>query len=269
MKINGITLYRTTEAGRYFHAHPYYQLHFILSGVGSYEIAGRCAIKARPELFFVVPPNRLHRISLPGNRPLLEYLIDMAPEADDDPVKKLLDSELGGMKLFDGVSINRKYFEAKREQFGSDNPYARRAAELGLLSWLYAFCSRKIAIAHGVETQKPDVVELALEILQENIEKPLDLEMLARRVGINRFSLVRKFSDQVGISPMKYYARLKLECAAILLRESVLEVGTIAERLCFADPYHFSKRFKAAYAVSPSSFRKQARQSLPIPTVIP
>lgn len=96
MKINGITLYRTTEAGRYFHAHPYYQLHFILSGVGSYEIAGRCAIKARPELFFVVPPNRLHRISLPGNRPLLEYLIDMAPEADDDPVKKLLDSELGG-----------------------------------------------------------------------------------------------------------------------------------------------------------------------------
>lgn len=100
-------------------------------------------------------------------------------------------------------------------------------------------------------------MELALEILQNHVEQAMNLETPARRVGINRFSLVRKFSRQPGISPMKYFARLKLEYAAVLLRESKLNVSEIAERLCFSDPFHFSKRFKTAYAINPTRYREQ------------
>ncbi len=183
----------------------------------------------------------------------------MAAEGESDPVKELLDNELGDLRTFTGISMNRKFFEAKREQFHGDNPYGRQAAVLGLLSWLYSFCSRHFASKYLDIDEKPDAVELALEILQNHIEKTIDLDLLARKVGINRFSLVRKFSRQMGISPIKYLARLKLECAAMLLLESELDVAKVAERLCFSDQFHFSKRFKAAYAVTPTRYRELAR----------
>ena len=128
----------------------------------------------------------------------------MAAEGESDPVKELLDNELGDLRTFTGISMNRKFFEAKREQFHGDNPYGRQAAVLGLLSWLYSFCSRHFASKYLDIDEKPDAVELALEILQNHIEKTIDLDLLARKVGINRFSLVRKFSRQMGISPIKY-----------------------------------------------------------------
>ena len=46
MKITGMTLYRTTEEGRLFHLHPNYQLHFVVSGAGIYEVKGRQPIDA-------------------------------------------------------------------------------------------------------------------------------------------------------------------------------------------------------------------------------
>jgi|GEM_PF-2771470 len=259
MKIIGVTLYRTTKEGRLFHAHAHYQLHFVVSGAGAYEVKSRRPIDVQAGTIFIIYPNLAHRISLPGNVPLLEYLIDMAVEGERDPVKELLDNELGNLRAFAGISMNRTFFEAKREQFNGGNPYERQAAVFGLLSWLYAFCSRHFAAKYLDINERPDEVEQALEILQNNIEKAMDLEALARQVGINRFSLVRKFSRQVGISPMKYFTRLKLECAAMMLQESELNVGKVAERLCFSDQFHFSKRFKAAYAVSPMRYREQTR----------
>jgi AraC-like DNA-binding protein/mannose-6-phosphate isomerase-like protein (cupin superfamily) len=261
MKITGVTLYRTTEAGRLYHAHTHYQLHFVVSGSGAYEVKGRRPIGVQAGTLFVIPPNLAHRISLPRNISLLEYLIDMAIEDESDPVKKLLDNELGALRTFAGISMNRKFFESKREQFNGDNPYERQVAVLGLLSWLYSFCSRHFGAKYLETDERLDEVELALEILQNHIEKDINLETLARQVGINRFSLVRKFSRQVGVSPMKYFARLKLECAARLLQGDELSVGEVSEKLGFSDQFHFSKRFKAAYAVSPARYREHARTS--------
>lgn len=261
MKVIGIALYRTTEEGRLFHSHAHYQLHFVVSGVGAYEVQGRSSIVVQPGTFFIIPPDQAHRISLPGNIPLLEYLVDMAAEGENDPVRNLLDNELGNLRAFTGISMNLKFFEVKRKQFSGGNLYEHQVAVLGLFSWLYSFCARHFAARHLAVIERPDVVELALEVLQNNVEKIMDLKMLARRVGINRFSLVRKFSCQLGISPMKYFARLKLEIAAVMLRESELTVGEIAGRLCFSDQFHFSKRFKAAYAVSPARYREQARSA--------
>jgi len=261
MKVIGIALYRTTEEGRLFHAHAHYQLHFIVSGVGAYDVKSCSPIAVRPGTFFIIPPDQAHRISLPGNVPLLEYLVDMVAEGENDPVRNLLDNELGNLRAFTGISMNLKFFEVKREQFSGGNPYEHQVAVLGLFSWLYSFCARHFTARHLAVIESPDVVELALEVLQNNVEKVMDLEMLARRVGINRFSLVRKFSRQLGIAPMKYFVRLKLESAAVMLRESELTVGEIAERLCFSDQFHFSKRFKVAYAVSPVRYREQARSA--------
>lgn len=257
MKITGMTLYRTTAEGRVFHAHEQYQLHFVVSGVGAYELAGHSPIDVRPGTFFVIPPRLDHRISLPGNVPLLEYLVAMEADGGDDPVKKLLDNQLGNLRAFAGIPMNLLFFEVKREQLSGGNPYERRAAEHGLFSWLYGLCARHFAANFVAAVERPDVVESALEILQNNIEKEMNLEMLARRLGINRFSLTRKFSCQLGVSPMKYFVRLKLESAAVMLRESGLTVGKIAERLRFSDQFHFSKRFKTAYGTSPARYREQ------------
>jgi AraC-like DNA-binding protein len=265
VKIIGLSFYRTTTAGQCWHAHGHYQLHFVVSGTGAYDVNDHGVIDVRAGTFFVIPPDRTHRIVLAPAMPLLsEYLIGMQAEDQNDPVRKLLDNELGRLRAFTDVAFNLKFFEVKREQLRSGNPYERQAAALGLFSWLYALCARHFATANPLAPERrEDAVELGLEVLQHHIEKVMDLTMLARRVGINRFSLVRNFSRQLGVTPMKYFLRIKLESAAVMLRESNLTVSEIADRLCFSDPFYFSKRFKILYAVSPARYRIQARNTIP------
>jgi transcriptional regulator GlxA family with amidase domain len=48
---------------------------------------------------------------------------------------------------------------------------------------------------------------------------------------------------------------LRLSRAEDLLLRSNLTIGAIAVRCAFADAYHFSRRFRAAYGMPPRRFR--------------
>ncbi len=115
----------------------------------------------------------------------------------------------------------------------------------------------------------PPAVERALLRLREawrgETWSPLSISALARSAGVSREHLARAFQHHFGVSPREAQIALRLDRSAHLLARTTLPVGEVA-RLCgFADQFHFSRRFRAAYAVSPRTFRGRIAEGAAMP----
>lgn len=99
-----------------------------------------------------------------------------------------------------------------------------------------------------------------LDELNQHLDAPLSLRALASRSGYSPQHLNRLFNKALGMTPLQYQAKLRLERAAALLSEGKLTVRGVAERLGFDDPYYFSRLFKQHFGQSPAEHRDATAQ---------
>jgi AraC-like DNA-binding protein len=85
------------------------------------------------------------------------------------------------------------------------------------------------------------------------------LEELAREVGLSRSVLAERFADVVGMPPMHYLARWRMQIASGLLAEGRANVATIANEIGYDSEASFSRAFKKMVGVPPSVWRRRAR----------
>ncbi|UED87979.1 AraC family transcriptional regulator [Streptomyces profundus] len=97
----------------------------------------------------------------------------------------------------------------------------------------------------------------------DGIARPIPLERLAEAAGVSVSTLCRLFRAHVGLGPTAALERLRLARAEPLLWRSNLPLRAIAARGGFADAYHFSRRFSAAYGMAPRAFRALPPESAP------
>ena len=96
-------------------------------------------------------------------------------------------------------------------------------------------------------------------VLDEQAERLMTLEDAAAAVRLDVSSVCRLFRRFQGISPYQYLLRRKMNLAAEFLVDGRGLVKEVAQRVGFADPYHFSRCFKAVHGVPPSQL--QGRQT--------
>jgi AraC-like DNA-binding protein len=84
---------------------------------------------------------------------------------------------------------------------------------------------------------------------------------IAAAIGIKPTSVCRLFRRFQGTSPYQYLLRRKMIQAAEYLVETGGLVKEAAQRVGFADPYHFSRCFKAIHGVSPRQLREYRRSN--------
>lgn len=85
--------------------------------------------------------------------------------------------------------------------------------------------------------------------------RPLSLDEMATAVRMSPGHLTRIFRHRFGTGPVAAVELIRLARAATLLQRSSLTVGAVAEACGFANPFHFSRRFRAAYGVPPRTYR--------------
>ena len=92
--------------------------------------------------------------------------------------------------------------------------------------------------------------------------EPLDVEALARGVGISAGHLSRQFKAAYGEAPYSYLMTRRIERAMALLRRGDLHVI----HLCFAvggqSLGSLSTRFSELVGMSPSDYRQQSRDEM-------
>ena len=67
----------------------------------------------------------------------------------------------------------------------------------------------------------------------------------------------RRFTREIGIAPARFRAERTIEAACHLLQYTGMAGAQIAERLGYADEYHFSRRFKQLRGETPTQFRRR------------
>ena len=96
-------------------------------------------------------------------------------------------------------------------------------------------------------------------LIDARLEQEATLAEIAATAGLRASSLCRLFRRFQGTSPYQYLLRRKMILAAEHLVESGGLVKEAAQRVGFADPYHFSRCFKAVHGLAPSQLRGYRR----------
>ena len=113
-----------------------------------------------------------------------------------------------------------------------------------------------VACAGGANRNAADEARARLEeFVSREYEKPLGLPRLAAAAGVSRQHLLKLFRERGWSTPTEYLYEKRLEIATDLLSHTGLSVGEIALRCGFANPFHFSRKFRQGYGKSPREWR--------------
>lgn len=88
------------------------------------------------------------------------------------------------------------------------------------------------------------------------------LEALAATVQVSRATLARRFTSQVGVPPLIYLTRWRLQVAAHQLRGTDDAVSTIARRVGYTSEYAFNRAFTRSHGEPPGRYRRHATAQL-------
>ena len=96
----------------------------------------------------------------------------------------------------------------------------------------------------------------ALSLIQREPAYEWTLESLGEKVGMSRATLVRRFQDIVGESPMAYIADWRLMKALNLVKHSTTAIDNIADATGFASARTLSRAFQRRYGCTPTELRR-------------
>lgn len=95
--------------------------------------------------------------------------------------------------------------------------------------------------------------------IQESMESKLDMQQLAAELHMSYSSFRKIFREQTGQSPHQYHLKARLDKAAYLLDNSLLNINEISDYTGFESVYYFSRLFRKKTGLSPTAYRKSAR----------
>jgi transcriptional regulator GlxA family with amidase domain len=94
------------------------------------------------------------------------------------------------------------------------------------------------------------------QLMEDNIEKPLSLESIAKSSGLSRRQIERLFKRELNCVPKRYYLEMRLRRARELLLQTAMSITDITAACGFQSPPHFSKCYRNEFGYPPSAERK-------------
>ena len=145
-------------------------------------------------------------------------------------------------------------------------PAAWRAAVTGAVGealdrrpgWDWRLAAHLAVLGGGLAARDPGrdagLLERAGRLVDAAPHRPWDAQSLAASLGVGVSTLGHRFQDLVGTGPVAWARRRRLERARELLAQG-LGVAEAAERLGFANAFHFSRAYTRALGRNPSADR--------------
>lgn len=109
------------------------------------------------------------------------------------------------------------------------------------------------SLRHGI---RDNVVLNCIAQMEHNIETPLTVSELSRRVSVSEDTLERAFQAAFGKSPGYFYRRMRLTHGRSLLEHSGLRIREIAQACGYSDQAAFSRAFRSEFGSPPAELRQ-------------
>ena len=116
-----------------------------------------------------------------------------------------------------------------------------------------------LALIHASEgqyspTEKQKKIAPALEYISKHYNEKITNEALAAVSGLSVVYFRKLFAAGMGVSPIAYARKLRIEKAKEMLKSDYGSISDVAESLGYLTIYDFSRDFKKHTGVSPSKF---------------
>lgn len=112
-----------------------------------------------------------------------------------------------------------------------------------------------LGTAPRIERQACAATARAAAFIRRHCLSPLSLEQVARAAECSRFTLIRHFRRDYGITPHAFLIDCRIRCAQRSLKrgEGIAETALACR---FSDQAHFQRTFKRLTAATPLQYRK-------------
>ncbi|WP_020619820.1 helix-turn-helix domain-containing protein [Paenibacillus daejeonensis] len=114
-----------------------------------------------------------------------------------------------------------------------------------------AAASTTSEVAQGKAASLPGRV---MSYLRQHACEELDATQLSAELQLNYSYISATFSRLTGQTIVQAHTKLRVEQAIALMRDTSLNIGEIAKRVGYANPFYFSRIFKKTMGESPSSY---------------
>lgn len=123
------------------------------------------------------------------------------------------------------------------------------------------------AMQEQTQTYYQEAINRAIEFIESNTNQDIRLSDIAAHTNLSKYHFHRIFKSLIGATLKEYVTRIRVEKAAILLKNSDQKISEIAFDCGYASPETFNRAFKNHFSVSPSVFREHKQEALEIKKV--
>jgi AraC family transcriptional regulator len=102
-------------------------------------------------------------------------------------------------------------------------------------------------------------VSRTIEVIDEQLHRPLTVAELARIAGLSVVHFTRLFRRATGQTPALFIRERRLERARILIERTSLSVSEVMAQVGIADRSHFARVFRNLHGLGPRSLRMRVR----------
>ncbi|MCP5072538.1 MAG: GlxA family transcriptional regulator [Rhodobacteraceae bacterium] len=100
------------------------------------------------------------------------------------------------------------------------------------------------------------LVSRALALMQENLEVPLTIADLARRLGRSQKELEARMNAELGATPQTVYRRQRLNLAYKLVSETRMSVSEVSVRCGYQSASAMTRAFRSEFGRNPRDLRR-------------
>ena len=235
-------------------------LHFVLEGNGTFR-RGAKSYKLYPGRAFVITPHE--PVSYyPAKDTSYTYCWIAFSGTDCDAVFNACGiTEDVAVFDFTEDSIQRliEFLNILKNDKEQSNDKTFGIAVYSMAYEVLANCSKLLApkiMEHKITSAS--IIDKAVEYMQNNLSKPLNVTDLCRELGVSRSYFTTLFKSTLKQSPYKYILNLRIQQSSeLLISDKNLFIYTIAELVGFSSVEQFCKVFYKLNGCTPSEFRKR------------
>lgn len=233
----------------------YYNLHFIMEGKVEFTYDKESIILSKGDVFAMLPGST-YRYQLAPN----ESNLQMTWISMDGPQVPELFAAAGFSKtapyLF-GV-ISKELESTLRQLFLPWKYDMKRHNEL--CSILYRICSLMIASdpSDNSQTGKENWIPKSVAFMDTYYMEHITVRDVADYLSLHRTYFSKVFTEEMGVTPLQYLHRLRMEKAAELLASHFM-ISEVSLLLGYSDAYAFTHAFSKYYGSPPGSWRTAQR----------
>ncbi|MFH9427534.1 GlxA family transcriptional regulator [Streptomyces sp. NPDC017615] len=180
-------------------------------------------------------------------------LADTHPEIEVDPDVLYVDN--GQILTSAGAAAGLDLcLHMIRRDYGS--AVAADAARLSVMPLEREGGQAQFIVHDHVPTPHGSAFEPLLDWLRDNLGSDLTLADIAAQAGTSTRTLIRRFREQTGSTPLQWLHRARVRQAQHLLETTQQSVERIGAQVGFGSPTAFRDRFKRTTGVSPHAYRR-------------